>query len=407
MCPPGELLDLYLQDNRYSLIVEKRSLSKDEGMPSMKLSISTNNRLKIKFSKTWNAVMAKEASEEIAGQSIQWNTVNWQIPAGRLTFQNTTQIEAIRKIAQAAGAIITSDRLGNLTVKPKFPITPSQWPLVLPNQSFSGLIDRLSYSEEYLEKERFNAVIVTDGQASQSAEKKYSAELVDMGGYHILRIYAEPWAEFNEFSIEHVGHSSIGMKYLGVTYREEIETLEIKEGKANVKYPIKILRESRYKYRDLGSVQWTDGSKAITTSIEGYSVLCVKYLTRVHEFRVNYAVCRPEISQFIIKTVESEQNQAFRIECRRGLPLYSYAPEVSDPLCCTFPVALERGRNILDSYEDLVPITQESIYSPNATIGDIIETYGFEGRWRGLVTGIEHSLTESGTIITRQSILRI
>ncbi len=84
------------------------------------------------------------------------------------------------------------------------------------------------------------------------------------------------------------------------------------------------------------------------------------------------------------------------------------APDITDPLCCEIPAALQRGRVKMDAGEGLLPVEQECVFRASALLGDPNESFDeLNGvAWRGLVTAVEHSFGEDGELVTRQSFLR-
>ncbi|MCP4699180.1 MAG: hypothetical protein GY862_20355 [Gammaproteobacteria bacterium] len=62
----------------------------------------------------------------------------------------------------------------------------------------------------------------------------------------------------------------------------------------------------------------------------------------------------------------------------------------------------------MDPGAGLLPAEQESAYRATAQTGDLAESFDeLSGTaWRGVSTSAEHSLGESGELVTRQTLLR-
>jgi hypothetical protein len=64
----------------------------------------------------------------LTGWTLQWSIVDWNIPAGAWTYQGITAIDAISRLAQAAGGIIQSARTGQAIIaQPRRKVWPWQY----------------------------------------------------------------------------------------------------------------------------------------------------------------------------------------------------------------------------------------------------------------------------------------
>jgi hypothetical protein len=75
--------------------------------------------------------MAQLATDELAdtGYTIDWGTVDWQVPAGAWYYDGMTPLDAISALAEAAGAVVQSHPEGkHLRVLPRYPVSPWDWP---------------------------------------------------------------------------------------------------------------------------------------------------------------------------------------------------------------------------------------------------------------------------------------
>lgn len=78
-----------------------------------------------------SATTAAQAVIEIAtlsGVTVDWQTVDWNIPANVHSYQDQTPMGAMLQVIKAAGAVIMPDlATDGFTVKPRFPISPWNW----------------------------------------------------------------------------------------------------------------------------------------------------------------------------------------------------------------------------------------------------------------------------------------
>jgi len=65
----------------------------------------------------------------LTGWTLTWNLIDWPVTAGAWTYQGITAMDAISRLAQAAGGILQSDRTGQaITVQPRRKVWPWNYP---------------------------------------------------------------------------------------------------------------------------------------------------------------------------------------------------------------------------------------------------------------------------------------
>ncbi|MCF1457642.1 MAG: hypothetical protein LPH21_08790, partial [Shewanella sp.] len=64
-------------------------------------------------------VLASDLAEQVLGAPIQWNMVDWAIPAFRYSVEALTPIEAAKVVVEVAGGILTSNESGEFIAQPK------------------------------------------------------------------------------------------------------------------------------------------------------------------------------------------------------------------------------------------------------------------------------------------------
>ena len=84
------------------------------------------------------------------------------------------------------------------------------------------------------------------------------------------------------------------------------------------------------------------------------------------------------------------------------------ADTITSPLISEIHVALQRGRVELDIGSNWTPVQQQTIFIPDAFVGDVAQSFDrLNGAaWKGVVTSVHHGLTENSELITEQGILR-
>lgn len=117
-------------------------------------------------------VTAPYSARQLAEQELQntsftldWHGPDWQIPGDAYTYLGLDPIAAIKRIAEARGAILQSHPEDKkLTIKPRFPVDPHKWTqastqldAILPEDMI------LQSGSEYRTQPKYNRAIVTGG----------------------------------------------------------------------------------------------------------------------------------------------------------------------------------------------------------------------------------------------------
>tara|TARA_R100000697_G_scaffold82697_1_gene94587 strand:+ start:2862 stop:5051 length:2190 start_codon:yes stop_codon:yes gene_type:complete len=82
------------------------------------------------FSDSQARTAAQIATNELTGTgfTVDWQTVDWQVPVGVHTYQNKTSLGAVLGVVNAIGGVIVPDLSENaFTVRPYYPVSPWNW----------------------------------------------------------------------------------------------------------------------------------------------------------------------------------------------------------------------------------------------------------------------------------------
>ncbi|OQY55455.1 MAG: hypothetical protein B6247_07780 [Candidatus Parabeggiatoa sp. nov. 2] len=298
----GDLVVLYLQGFSYSLIVQSRSHSVEGQTGAIHLIVRVSSltvRLaEEKITKTWNAMTALSICKDVAkGFDIEWQIINWLIPAGRFTVFDQTPIEIIRRIAKAAGAIVQTTREGKLRVQ--YQTAFKKRCAAPPSRVYTHIF---LFKEESPHGQYYNACIISDGEERENEERHYFAQYIELNRYSgTLSVYSQPWHD--QFTIVHAGHKSIRIGTAQIKYRTETEQVEFKAGLATVSYPIYRLQRVKWQSKNLGSPVWQSDRqelKLTVSGINGYGLAQVDYLVRRFEFPIKHRLTHPQTTQFLV-----------------------------------------------------------------------------------------------------------
>ncbi|MBI5058973.1 LamG domain-containing protein [candidate division KSB1 bacterium] len=255
--------------------------------------------------KTWGAVMARSAAEEMAGAAIEWNLVDWMISADRLSFTDASPMDVIDAIAKAAGGVVETKPDGSLRVRRKYPVSPQSWPAATGALALNEDEDILSLAEAWRAPTLINRLVITDSSSSTTDGGdvlEYTQDEADPNK-GVLRVYPSPWR--TTVSLVHTGDARVGLVSRGEVIRTiTAELVEFKDGAGQTQYPVYSLTSVVWQYVDLGPVASSLDSKEVsastTVSYGGYSLAKITYQTRSLEYDVSDAT--DESIQFL--TVE-------------------------------------------------------------------------------------------------------
>lgn len=94
------------------------------------------------------------------GYTLDWDTIDWTVPAGAWSYAERTPLDVIVDIAAGAGAVVQSDPADKtLHVRPRYPARPWDWPETAPDVELSSDI-AVQITEALNVKPAYNEVFV-------------------------------------------------------------------------------------------------------------------------------------------------------------------------------------------------------------------------------------------------------
>jgi hypothetical protein len=97
------------------------------------------------------------------GVAVDWQVLDWNVP-NRVFSVTGTPLDVARAVAAGVGAVVQSDRLlPTLTVMPRFPVLPNEWPASIPGVEigFDAVVDE---SYERIDQADYNGVYLSGQQ---------------------------------------------------------------------------------------------------------------------------------------------------------------------------------------------------------------------------------------------------
>jgi hypothetical protein len=276
--------------------------------PAIKLSSPWSETLTCTFS----ADTAKNIFESLADPIIvDWQVVDYPVPADTLHANNEDKISIMRKLTQAVGAIIQSNPDGTLRVVYKYPTAVNKWDDASADYFLTDSNNFVSQDETFKHNSGFNRYQVSD---TATPEDRIWPEMDDDGN---IRAFEVPWAN-TPLVLDHTGSSGvIDPEYMGVIEvvypfeDEDPEVVEFVAGYASSSKPMydKYLNGDGYTIErtwltePLGAITYLeDGQMEAEVkdgSSEGYSLAAIRYLTRYHLWKIDNGT--EEKVQYILK----------------------------------------------------------------------------------------------------------
>jgi hypothetical protein len=219
----------------------------------------------------------------MADIDIQWEIVDWYIPADTLYANDETPLSIIRKIVAAAGAILQSDPDGTLRVSSYYPFSVPDWLTNTPDFYLTDQDNFFTLSENPETRPGYNKYTISDQLSAQSGvtleEKQISDTVKEIKAYQV------PWDGLNR-PLLHSGGPWVRIEPMGSAIETiTAEQIEIVNGTGKTSKPIYAMIHREYKQVVLGVISFSEDG-TLKTEIVGESLVKVTYQTMYWKFQV-------------------------------------------------------------------------------------------------------------------------
>jgi hypothetical protein len=406
---------LELGEESFSMIVDNKTLSRDGiNRPQLIVSmISPTARFAFPratpFEKTWDAaIQARDAAEEAVGEAIDWDLINWTIPAKRLSVFAASPLNIVDTIAKSVGGIVETRADGMLRVRHRFPVTVPDWQNTTVSHILTDAADNLSSRESHRARRRTNRVVVR-GFLPQPNNDYIGLEIDQQNGETTTPHPGETvnlLAYNNPQRVSSINASTSA----GSIWRNPSQSLKISEdvsfsgtNNAMLSKPAQSINSVIWLGENLGVISLGGDGRTISSSSSGVAIARISYSV----YADSWGVSTPnsiagETSypvQIHVTAATYDSISDGEIVCQRGNGEFS-GEDISDPLLATTEAKLSRGRADIDSGEDLQEISLTCIHRPGIMPGHLVEVHdALMGRsWRGKVVSVSHEA--NGPILT-------
>lgn len=302
---------VHLGGESYSLIVDSKNRSRSRSSTSDDVALS----MQIKgvspiallgspyasvISNTFStARTARSIVEELLGETVTWEIIDWIIPPYRMSFEKVTPVEAAKMVTDAAGALIESDRDGSIRVRYKYPVSTELYDSVESVQIFTDTEHIYSSvdGDVYVTVLNKYRVRESSGTFGDTIEWIPDEVLPDIG---IAKVFPSPFRD--SFTLTNNLQSAVIMEDLGFVVDTIVdEDIEFIDGVANIKYPIISMTSISWYTDSLGSVAYTPRSRSLSAQIGinfGYALACISYTTESRQYRIS-ASCGTKVQLLV------------------------------------------------------------------------------------------------------------
>lgn len=269
-----------------NLFVESKSRKRGHGTAEYTISLLSKTALLDKpYADPISTELSGFASQIVAslasGYTVNWNTVDWYIPANTLLPSDQSPLEIIRQIAAAAGAVIQTELDGAITIEPAYPVRVPDWDTVTPAYSLTDAEDFFTTGEDFVHRDGYNVYNIGD---QLSSGKTFTPESEDLDEYRkYVKAYKVPWND--DFTIRHTGDSWVTIETVGIETEVIEETVEFVGGAGATSKPICEINDQEWAKANLGTVTHAEDG-AMTVAVAAESLLKISYTTKYKKFLV-------------------------------------------------------------------------------------------------------------------------
>jgi hypothetical protein len=244
-----------------------------------------------RITKTWEtAESAKSICETLLATSIDWQIVDWIVPAFRLGVVGMAPLDVVKLVVKAAGGVIETSPGGALQARYLYPVAVPQIPTSAVDHTYTDDEDNFEITESFDFREGVNEITVRDvAEGGFRDTIEFVEDEARRGRKGTLRVYPSPR---RDVIVKHTGLNTVLLVRTGQVLRTEEELVEVFDGRANLRYPITALNSISWEAADLGGVAFnTDGTVVESTHpTDKFSLLRINYVTTALEYETENPV---------------------------------------------------------------------------------------------------------------------
>ncbi|MBF0295682.1 MAG: hypothetical protein HQL96_10885 [Magnetococcales bacterium] len=418
-------ITVQMGEELFEMIVDNKMLERDGvGMPRLTVSVIsptarfTSPRATPADHSWVFPMLARAAAAEAINETIEWELVDWLIPAGRLEFHDATPLDVVKTIAEAAGGRIESTPEGRLRVRHRFPVAVPAWATAPVDHVLTDEADNLSCRESHTLRTRVNKVLVR-GYLPTGSTGFLTAEVdgrIDGPNEGRTTFYGGDVVHL----MVHVGDDVTLLDPLvstGVVWLDGQEETTITEDlvfslstTATLSKPALAIDSELWFGLNLGPLTLETDQRTVTARFAGVAIVRVTYRSMMQHWIawVPETVAGHDAFPFQVRFAGTTGVRlgSGEIFCQRGDGAFRGA-DISDPLLATDDAKRSRGRAEIDAGEALQEVSLTCLHRPGFMPGQLVEVHdALMGRsWRSKITSVSHS-AQGNKLTTSLELLR-
>jgi len=218
------------------------------------------------------------------GISVDWQMADGYLAAGKITANDETPREVIRRIVEDAGGIVQSTPEGNLLIVAEEEIPVPDWPTVVPADTIIAQLERISTSEQRDEQRGYNYFKVSNQLASGDGFR-WDEVPIDARTKE-ARLFVVPFDPLRRFALTHSGGSNVSIEPFGLrSLQVPAEQVEFIAGSSKTKLPVYGNVSYTWRRTNLGTVSHAEDG-LLTSATPGESLLSISYRTQYYRWIV-------------------------------------------------------------------------------------------------------------------------
>jgi hypothetical protein len=289
------VLAIIINETSYTLLVDSPRKSRPElGRQEYYVSaVSPTVRLDAPYatpiSREFTGAMASSIAAEMgatAGITVDWQLLDWYVPAATLYANNETPLAVIRKLVEAVGGIIQTTPAGVLLCRPEYPLSLPEWLTATPDFYLTDMDNFFSVDSTPVIRDGYNRFSISNQDAATTG---LTLEAIDIDAMtKEIRVYQVPWNDASAIHLETSGGAWVSVVAEGVVNDDITDLVEIIAGEGQTTKPIYSLTSHTYQQAVLGTITLAvDGH--VSTELADNSLISMTYQTRYHKFIVTDA----------------------------------------------------------------------------------------------------------------------
>ena len=361
------------------------------------------------ISREWQeSLLAKDIVEELLGEPVNWQLLNWPIMGGRLKVSEQSPLQTVQAIASAIGGVVNSHCDGTIKLQARFPLAVDAWDGAVVDHTFSDVADNLEIRQSHRRQRYFDHITIYDGDPEQSSgfltidiDRRESGPnrgktRFSPGETTHLLLTPGPGVEPTAITTSTANVIAQGR----VTYDVVDDLAFVNSDKGRLSRPISQVVQYSWLGSDLGTPVLAADGMTVTTPNRGTAILRLMGVTTAESYQFQSPKQLDGLDSFPVAfscSGTSSQSAVGAVTLQKNNGSYPGGSVISELL--TSDAALrERGEQELNRAALLGQVEIAALYRPGLAPGQLVEVHDahFGQTFRGMLTAVIHKIDNRG-----------